>query len=375
VTFLLSLALSALSIIIAIPVIQFYGWKIFPGVDKHFLWWMLAIAPIGLLQLSLSSIFLGLQIFKPFNITTVLVPAVTFVTTFILVVAFHMGVAGSLTAYGIGQVTSLAVTVLFLRPVIFSNEPPAPIRDYAVKCITYGYKAHLSNILGYLNYRIDTLLVGFFLGPAAVGVYGPSVLIAEKLWIIATAASGVVLPRLSELNADPEAQQRLTPLIGRWVLVSTLAASIVFAAVGYPLIRLFYGVKFLGIYPLLLWLLPGVILLSVSKVLANDIAARGKIIVNLYLGIVLLVINVVANLLLIPPYGAAGAAGASSIGYLADTSIRLYIYTKMSGNPWYAPLIPQKHDWVLLHKGTKMMRGRLRRGRKPVEIVPEIPIG
>jgi Na+-driven multidrug efflux pump len=109
--------------------------------------------------------------------------------------------------------------------------------------------------------------------------------------------------------------------------------------------------------------------------LANDIAARGKIIINLYLGIVLLVINVVANLILIPPYGAAGAAGASSIGYLADTSIRLYLYTKMSGNPWYAQLIPQKHDWVLLHKGTRMVHGRLRRGRKAVEIVPEIPIG
>lgn len=366
-TFVLSCFLALIAIVVAVPVIYFLGSTLFRGVDKVYLWWMVALSPITLMQMSLASVFLGVQNFKPYNVSAILIPFTTFGTALLLVTLMHLGVTGALAAYSAGQIVSLAITVYYLLPYLAVQEEPVPIAKYAIECISYGYKAHLSNIVGFINYRIDTILLNMIIigqvgkekGQIQVGIYFLAVRIAEMLWIIAQAASQVAMPRLAELNSDPEAQSQLTPIVCRWVLIATLAGSLAYIVIGPFAIPLFFGAKFTGAYPLLLWLLPGVILLSVSKVLSNDIFARGLVLLNFYLGLAMLLINIVVNLAFIPIWGATGAAIASSIGYLADTAVRLIIYARLSGNHWWAPLVPRQHDWELLRKGRKLVQSRL----------------
>ncbi|WP_269851929.1 oligosaccharide flippase family protein [Methanosarcina horonobensis] len=60
------------------------------------------------------------------------------------------------------------------------------LKNYTKECLGYGWKAHLSNILAFVNYRADLFLVNFFLTPAATGIYLIAVQIAEKNMDIVT---------------------------------------------------------------------------------------------------------------------------------------------------------------------------------------------
>jgi len=74
-------------------------------------------------------------------------------------------------------------------------------------------------------------------------------------------------------------------------------------------------------------LLPGVVLLGGAKVLTNEIAGRGYPHYNSVNSGLALILTVILDLVLIPRYGALGAALASSLAYTAIffTAIGFYL--------------------------------------------------
>ena len=113
--------------------------------------------------------------------------------------------------------------------------------------------------------------------------------------------------------------------------------AILLALLAVPFIRLFFGAAYLDAVTPLLFLLPGIILGSLSRVLANDIAARGRPELNMYTALIVIIVNIICNLLLIPAMGIAGAALATTIAYSLTTVFRIFIYAWLSKNKWYAP--------------------------------------
>lgn len=356
----LSAFLSLFGCIVGIPLIVFYSPQLFNGVDKPYLFWMLVVFPIALIQMSQVSVLLGLQKFRPYNIVNVATSVLNTALAAFLLYALRWNVVGALTAYAATQVFGLLLTLYYLAPYVPSVEGyRKEAKAYAPKCISYGYKAHLGNIVAFLNYRIDVFLVGFYLGPGPVGIYALAVLMAERLWILSYAASSVILPRISELNKDADVQKQVTPIVGRWVLFATVGISVLVVLFGHPLLLLMYGPKFIYAYTVMLWLLPGVILISLSRVLGNDIAARGRVDINLYSAIAVMVVNLVACVILIPRYGLIGGALSTSIGYFADCVLRVVVYARLSENHWYASLIPHRSDLSLASEVMKSLKGRL----------------
>jgi O-antigen/teichoic acid export membrane protein len=59
--------------------------------------------------------------------------------------------------------------------------------------------------------------------------------------------------------------------------------------------------------------MPGVVALSISKILTSDLAGRGLLQYGAYSSAISLVATVVCDLLLIPKWGIAGAAVASNL--------------------------------------------------------------
>ena len=71
-------------------------------------------------------------------------------------------------------------------------------------------------------------------------------------------------------------------------------------------------------------LLAGIVALSAGRVLSNDIAGRGRLILNAYGGLAAVATNVVLNLLWIPRYGIVGAAWASTVSYSVSFLMALF---------------------------------------------------
>lgn len=197
------------------------------------------------------------------------------------------------------------------------------------QALTYGIKGYIGNTLQFFNYRLDAFVLNFFKGSGAVGIYSIAFTFAELLWFLPTAASLVLFPRATKL--EQHESDRFTSQIVRISLFATLVCAILFTVIGYPLISLLFGDRFLYSYLPMLVLLPGVFALSLSKLLSSNIYARGFPIVNSLFTAIALVVTITLDFLLIPRYGVIGAALATTIAYTTSALLFISFYkTKAS---------------------------------------------
>lgn len=327
--------------------LSFHHLVFFPDVPIELLVLSLVCFPLVLLTANISSFFQGLQQFKEFNIVLLLQPILNLITISTLVLLGVENLLYVMMSYFVSLLITQCVAYHLLRKLLSSTECPKP-KDYGRQLLNYGYKAHFSNILAFINYRADLFILGYFLGPLSVGIYVIAVNITEKLWLLSNAISTVILPKLSELSNDEDKRKVLTPLIARWVLWLTFIAAGLLALVGEVLIHLIFGAEFKEAYTAILYLLPGIVLGACSKVLANDIAARGRPDLNLATSWISVSINVIGNIILIPKMGLTGAALATSISYSINFLMRLAMHHYFTRVPFYQNLFIGKTDWLLV---------------------------
>ena len=319
----------------------------FTGVPPLALWLAMATFPPSLFAGLIDGLFQAQQNFKVFNRLGLLLPIVQLALVGCLVGFRVRDPSWVIASQLLSCVTLLVIGLRLLRGQLATRPSLFP-STYKWQALSYGYRAHLGNIVQFLNYKADIFLVNLFLGPTATGFYVVAVNIAERLWLLSQATSSVILPRLSELSNDPSRRDQLTPLLARWMLASSAIAALM-AAIAVPaLIPVAFGSRYSQSIISFLSLLPGIALLSGSRVLANDIAARGKPELNMALAIVVLVVNVFGNIFLIPRLGVAGAALSTSISYSIDFALRLCLHHRFTGiNPLMNVLI-QKSDFARL---------------------------
>ncbi len=328
-------------------VIIYKSASFFPEVPVSMLWLALAFFPLIFVTANISSFFQGLQEFKQFNIVLLLQPILNLAVVSLLVIFGYKNLFYILSSYFFSLVVTQLIAYILLRGLLIERTGPK-FDNYAKKLINYGYKAHLSNILAFVNYRADMLLLSFFVGPAAVGVYTVAVSITEKLWLLSSAISTVLLPRLSQLSNDEDKRKLLTPLIARWVFWLTLFASLILVAIGSYVVQLIFGSDFIEAYSAMILLIPGIVVGACSKVLANDIAARGRPELNLATSWVAVIINIIGNIILIPKYGIQGAAAATSFAYLINFVMRLVMHNYFTKIPFYKNFILTLSDFKVL---------------------------
>jgi O-antigen/teichoic acid export membrane protein len=339
-----AVVMSIIGLLIGTAFIMLFGTVAFPGIEHKYLLLAMLIFPFTLCSGLLASIYQGLEDFRSYNIQVLLQPVLAFLCILCLWGFGQFDLAGVLIATVISHICTLIAGIIFIRNRVAILSTQATDINYLRPAIGYGIFVHLGNIVGFLIYRIDLYLINFFLGPAAAGIYNVAVRLVEQLWMVSQAVSTVIFPRLSAMVGNEAARRELTPMIARMVLWLTLAAGCALAILSEPLIGILFGASFAdAAYPLFA-LLPGVVLLSCARVLANDLAARGKVISNLILTIGVLVVNVFGCVLLIPAYGIVGAGIATTIAYGSNLVIRLVLQQRLSSTPWWQFVVLQKSD-------------------------------
>jgi len=333
--------------------------RIFPDVAPSYLVLALLLVPVYLFsQQYINQILLGARRIKEFNAISVLQKLLFLLILLITTVSLGLGVAGAIWA----SVLSSALLCVLLFPWVRKIAGGVRFRPnlaYIRDVLRYGVKAHLGNIVGFLNYRIEVFMLGAFLPVSAVGFYSVAVVLAEKLWFVSESASTVLFPTVA---AEKDEQQRktFTPLVSRNILwITAIGAAILFLASQW-IVVLLYSKEYLPTVQLFRILLPGIVFLSAGRILANDIAGRGKPLLNTYVGATGVAIQVALNLVWIPKYGTVGAAWATTIGYGITLGVRLWLYMKLSGNSLAKVIVPQSSDWMLYRQLARLAWGRVR---------------
>ncbi|HDQ13226.1 MAG TPA: flippase [Sediminispirochaeta sp.] len=342
---LLSAGIGGIGILAGLVGVLFFRETIFPGVAPGYLLLALLLVPVEVFFSYIRYVLLGAQRIKEFNYVQITHTVLFLGFIALALLGLRAGVAGDIVAALLSWlVVDLLVFRLALR--VSGGIDLKPNRTYIKRALTYGLQTHLANILGFLNYRVDTFLVNWFLGPAAVGFYAVGVGLVEKLWMISQAASTVLFPRVAAENEE-ERRKKFTPLVARTVLWITALGVLALALLSRWIVLLLYSEAFLPAVGALQALLVGIVALSASRVLANDIAGRGQPMLNTCRGLITVGVNIALNLLWIPRYGIVGAAWASTVSYTLSLFTALFFYCRLSGNRWTVVVFPQRGDWAL----------------------------
>jgi O-antigen/teichoic acid export membrane protein len=217
----------------------------------------------------------------------------------------------------------------------------------------YSLPCYLGNLTQFLNYRMDVFFVSYFVGLHELGLYATAVSLAQLLWIPSQSMQAVLFPKLTSRGNRPENAQD-TARVNRLVLSASVLGGVTMGVCGIWLVPAFYGAKFQDSVILLQLLLPGVVVFVVSTVLAAYIAALGKPQVNASGSLLGFVVTLVLDVLLIPRFGAVGAAIASSVSYTATTIFLVIYFSRESQIRLADLLLPKRADW---HEVAKTVRG------------------
>jgi O-antigen/teichoic acid export membrane protein len=233
-----------------------------PGVPTGIITLALLAFPVGLLTGYLNGILQGLQRIIYANAIALLQGVLTLGLTLLLVAGARLGLLGAVLANLGAAGAALLLAAALVRQ---AGGHFAPRWDPVVMrpILAFGLRGYIGNLLQFFNYRLDSFIVNYFLGPAGVGIYGTAVALAELLWHLPNAVSFVIFPKAAA--TQPEVMNRFTPRVFRVTLGLTALGGLGLALVGRWLIRLIYTSTFDPAYVPLLALLPGVILLGGAK--------------------------------------------------------------------------------------------------------------
>ena len=344
--FWITLLLCILGFVIGAILIIFFHNFIFPSIDHYLLWIALFSFPLGLIQNTINSLIHALEKFRLYNTLLIFTPISLTIAILILILLKETEIKYLVGSQIISHIVTILLSLFCIIKFDFSNKKTLQFKDLYKQLFKFGIKSHLSNLVTFLNYKIDIFLTNLLLGPVAVGIYVIAVSLSERLWIFSHSASTVIYPRLVRMSGDESERKLLTPLISRWVFFITLIfACISFFVINF-LVQFFFGDEYLEASLIYLFLLPGVLFLSCSRILSNDIASRGKPEYNLYISSVVLFVGIIGNLIFIPIFELEGAACATSISYFFHLLLTVKTYNKFSNNTFFDSLFIKYSDLI-----------------------------
>ena len=166
-------------------------------------------------------------------------------------------------------------------------------------------------------YHVDVLLLQLWVPDDEVGFYRAALAIAEVLWVAPLAVQLVILQRVSHHwnEGNLEAIQHQATVSTRYVFLFTMLLTVVMATLADAFVPFYLGPSFEPTVIPLLLLLPGVLGFAIARPTLAINQGRRSLRPLILATAGCSGINLILNLLLIPPFGIVGAAIATSIGY------------------------------------------------------------
>lgn len=316
------------------------------NMDISLIYLALMILPISLLVSTLRGIILGEERFKLYNALVITLAGITFIFTFLFLVVFDKGVYEAILASLIGNFATLFI--LFLRFLIPRLKEIKLSLELLKKQISYGVKPYLANLFGLLNYRIDLLLVSYYLDEWSVGLYALAIGMVNRMQELPHSIQTVFFPKTTS-QAMEEANV-FTPILYRRTTVVIVFVSLIVGWLGWLLIPLIFGEEFsASIIPFLIFLLGRMIIRGSIGIISTDINGRGLPHLITLVSLLCLLTGVVLNLIAIPRWGIIGASVATSLTSVIQSVAVLLIYKKITGIP-LRKFIPSFEDIVKIYE-------------------------
>ncbi|WP_406301860.1 polysaccharide biosynthesis C-terminal domain-containing protein [Streptomyces sp. NBC_00885] len=220
-------------------------------------------------------------------------------------------------------------------------------RDLKLACttVTTGARYHLGPASVYLLMNADIYLLSALTGAREVGIYSLAVGLAGYSRMLADVVSQVMLKR--QFSSSDTESADVTARITRYAVLLATGSALVLTMAAPVLVSAVYGAAYAEAVPLVMLLAPGVMALGASRLPSTYLLRSRRARTVVVPSVISLALNIALNLLLIPLWGAAGCALASSLAYVLLAALQTRLFTRMTGVP-ARQLLPTAADFLTL---------------------------
>jgi len=299
-------ALFGLTVLVTVPVLFMLGkfnvgiLVIFMGVTLFYTYWGLSrgfLAPHKLIAAYVGS-----------NVVQI---ALVFLLIYVLEIRSPLV---ALLIYGLSYLLPLALLQLFW-PFPVTLELSLLRRDVIDDIVRFSRPIWVSHA-GYILYSsIDVLLLEYYSGTAAVGVYAVAKTLALVFFFVPAGIATLLMPKAAALPRQAH-RQLLKTMLALSMLING-AILIVYLLLGEWFVRGLFGPQYVAEMSTSVILALGMIALGAHSVITAILVGGGRAGVETISRIVAVVAAASAGWLLIPTYGPPGAATAMLVGTLA----------------------------------------------------------
>lgn len=318
---------------------------------------ILALIPIpfSLFNTYNSGIFLGKNDLKTFNKINWIPSLIGLLGVLLWVILLNLDVVGAMIAM-IGGPVLISIILLFKNKFfkVFSlNFDWSIIKSMLSLGIIYAVSLLIIN----LNYKVDIILLDKLSNSFETGIYSKGSGIVQYLWQIPMMVSTIVFARSAVSKNGRLFSIKVAQLL-RVSFVIILFISVLLFFCSELLIIGMYGEAFRGSISVLNYMLPGVLLMTIFKVMNVDLAGKGKPWISMKAMVPALVINTILNIFWIPTYGSDGAAFASTVSYSIAGLLFLYFYSKETGMSMIEIISYKKTDFNPIFNISKKFKNK-----------------
>ena len=298
----------------AVLVLAWLRPSLFGGVSTRWLGIAAISIPFQLLFILNLNILLALDRIRQLNLFDGLLPALVLVNAVVALVLLHRQLTFLIALNTIvGSVLSL-VLMIYLRGLISDKTQSRAVRPdmkLLKTMLAYGAKFYVSIMAGTIILRADLLIVNRFRGAAEAGVYGIASQFSFLLLMLPGVIATLLFPRVAATQDDRgDFAVRVTRHTTLVMLVTCLAAIVL----AY-LLPSIYGANFGDATIQLLILLPGIFFMGLESVLVQHFTGTGLPAAIPWFWVITVAFNIGLNLLVVPRFGARGAAVNSTLSY------------------------------------------------------------
>lgn len=288
---------------------------------------------VGAIYLAFESVYsYYLAIFQGFNRVdlSATIEIINNVARLLFVVgltAIGLGVIGALMGYIVGAILGFVAGSALLYRQYVSYEDGGGDRSLRNRILRYSVPLTATHSASIIDRRVDTVLVAYFVNPVAVSYYVLAKQISEFVMVPASSLGFSVSPTYGEQKANESLDRaaRIYETTLQYVFLLYVPAAVGVLLVAEPAITLLFGSDYTGAAPVLQVFGIYIVFQAVTKVTTNGLDYLGRANARAVAKGTTSVANVGLNVVLIPLYGATGAAAATVITFGAYTLANLYV--------------------------------------------------
>ena len=222
--------------------------------------------------------------------------------------------------------------------VVVPGRPSIPLLR---ESLHYGVRAWVGTMARFANFRADQLLLGLIASETVLGIYAVAVNASEMLLYLPAAVASVLVSAVASVDAAQQPLQIKRAF--RVVSVLTLGATGLAVVLGPVAIPIVFGSDYTASVQPFVILSLGAWGFAASAIFSGGLLGASRPGRASFGPFTSLVLGIVLDLILIPPFGAIGAASAATIAFAGGGIVAAVLFRSTFGLT-LSELLPTRED-------------------------------